>query len=345
MTSIMRFRMAILSMATLAIAGCALDRPSGPTLLNPNADDLMAAAKNGGGSGKGGGGGDTGFGNNLSVPVIFAEGRGLTGAAVMSGSSKVFANTGLRPTVALDTAALTALTSAGTLPFWWSGNAAAANSGTLPVYWQKTANVWQAQWDGRTTGATPVVVDWGDNFRSVSFATTSVIRVEHVLNAADGTMMLGYPHDIVVNPSSPTELQGILKDGNETATVMMTPTVFSDRARLTLQKLSGQGGSVTYTYFDKAVYESFGVDGPGGYGAELNVGGKLVFGYVWDMKKVVMPGGITKDGWWRITFSLDAGTGATITGVGAGDEALVTFTPTKSVAEILIGTNRGGGRQ
>lgn len=333
----MRVRMAILSMATIAVTGCALDGASAPNRVNAGADDLSLAAK----GGPGGGGGDSGYGNNLSVPVIFAEARGLTGASVLNGTAKVFANTGLRPVSTTDAAALTELAGSAALPFWWTGNVAAAYS-PLPVYWQKSTNVWQAEWVARTT-ATPVIVDWGDNLRSVKFTPTSVIRVEHVMNAADGTMLRGYPLDVVVNPSSSAEQQGIYADGNEKTTVMMTPTVFSDRARLTLQKLSGQGGSVTFTYYDKAVYQSFGVDGPGAYAAELNVGGKLVFGYVWDMKKVVMPAGIAKEGWWRLTFSLDSGTGATITGVGAGDEVLAGFTPTKTVAEILIGNSRGGG--
>jgi hypothetical protein len=110
------------------------------------------------------------------------------------------------------------------------------------------------------------------------------------------------------------------------------------------REASGPGGSVTQTYFDKAVYESFGVDGPGGYSAEINVGGKVLFGYVWNLKNVVMDGGLTKDGYWRITFSLDAGSGVSLDALGGAGPALnATLTTTSTSAEIYIGTSRGGG--
>lgn len=335
MSGIMKFRAALPLLAAVALAGCAIDDPTGPSLLNPDAAFAVSADKYGGGGGGGGGGGDEGLGNNLSWPVIFADGKGLGGQVIASATD--FANTGLRPTTA-ETAAYAALTAAGAVPFWYAGNVAEAYT-PYDVFWQKTANTWQAQWASRTGPAnTTVTVNWGDNLNSVNFSTTSVIRVEHVLDAADGTLLKGYPMDVVVNPSSPSEEQGIFADGQQTATVDLTPTVFTDRARLTLQKLSGPGGTVTYTFLDKAVWESFGVDGPGGYSAEINVGGKVLYGYVWFMKKVVMPGGIAKDGWWRITFSLDAGSGATITGAD-----VPIWSATSTSYEINIGTNKGGG--
>jgi hypothetical protein len=343
MTKQLNVSRALAAVVMFTMAACAFDAPTYSS--GPEMDALLAKGSPGGPGGGGGGGGDEGFGNNLSWPVIFAEGRGLTGQVVLNGTTRVFANTGLRPFATTDAAALAELNASGILPFWWSGNVAAPYIGTPGVFWQKTANVWQAEWLARTSGQTPVIADWGDNLRSVKFATTSVIRVEHILTANDGTMLPGFPMDVTVNPSSPNEEQGIYADGQQTTTVSLTPTVFSDRARLKLQKLDGQGGSVTYTYLDKAVYESFGIDGPGNYSAEINVGGKVLFGYVWNMKNVVMPGGISKDGWWRITFSLDNGTGAVIGGVGAGDEALASWTPAATVAEIQIGTKRGGGKK
>lgn len=325
-------------LSVLAVAACVKEAPTAPDLLAEAQYAKGAPGVPGGGSG--GGGGDEGFGNNLSWPVIFADGRGL-GGAVITGPTD-FGNTGLRP-LATETAAAAARATAGAGPFWYSGNTSELYN-TLPYFFQKTANVWQAEWiTGTGVGSTGVIVDWGDNLRSVKFATTSVVRVEHVLNASTATPLQGYTMDLVVNPSSPTELQGILDDGNQTQTSLFTPTVFTDRARLTLQKLSAKGGAVTYTYLDTAVYQSFGTDGPGGYAAEINVGGKVLYGYVWNLKNVVMPPGVPKDGWWRITYSLDSGSGVTITGVGVGDEALATSSANSTSAEILIGTNRGGG--
>lgn len=328
--------LAILS--ALTVTGCAIDTPTGPAA--PRVAPLAAAsdgtidpfAR------------ETGFGNNLSAPVIFSEARGITGLNVLNGSSKVFANTGLRPTAASDAAALAQLTAAGAVPFWYTANVPAPYGGTPGVFWQKTSNTWQAQWDARSSGVTPVILDWGDNLKRGEFPVNAVIRVEHVLVANDGTMLQGFPMDISVNPSSPSEQQGILADGAQTATVALTPTVFSDRARLRLQKLNAKGGTPVFTYFDKAVFEGFGVDGPGKYAAEINVGGRLVFGYVWQLSKVSMPTGIAKDGWWRITYMLDAGAGVTFTALGGGDDVIATLQPTISTAEVYIGAKRGGGK-
>lgn len=337
MSRITRWPAILAALATFIVGACATDTPTNPLVAGPDAVAAVAAgaidplAR------------ETGFGNNLSVPVIFSEGRGITGLNVLNGTTKVFANTGLRPTAALDAAALAQLSAAGTLPFWYTGNTPAPYAATPGVFWQKSSNTWQAQWDARTSGVTPVIVDWGDNLKRGEFPVNAVIRVEHVLLANDGTSMLGYPMDIVVNPSSPTEQQGILADGGQTATVALSPTVFSDRARLKLQKLNAKGGTPTFTYFDKAVYQGFGVDGPGKYAAEINVGGRLLFGYVWQMRNVQMPAGITKDGWWRITFMLDPGAGVTFVGLGGGDDVIATLQPTISTAEVYIGAKRGGG--
>lgn len=338
--------LAAFTLAVVMAVGCHADQAS-PLSLDHEAllakGGIPGPPTGGGGrGGGGGGGGDEGFGNNLSVPVVLANGLGLGGLTVTSVAD--FANTGFRPTT-LDVAALAELSAKPDpkLPFWWSGNAPAPDN----YFWQKTANVWQAQWEARTAPTvTPVVVDWGDNLGSVTFSTNSTIRVEHVLTLTDAAyQLLGYPMDIVVNPSSPNEEQGIAADGNQTQTVAMSPTVFTSKARLKLQKLSGEGGTVTFTYLDKAVDESFGVDGPGGYSAEINVGGKVLFGYVWMVKNVTgLPAGVTLDGWWRITFSLDAGSGVSFASLASGDEAVATLDGVTSThADIYIGTNRGGG--
>ncbi len=328
-------------LATVLVAACNVDAPAGPSRLQPSVlagvEDAKAGVKRPGRVDR-----ET-YGNNLSNPVIFAEARGLTGLALLNGSTRLFANTGMRPSATTDTAALAEISAGGNVPFWYSGNTAVESTQPWNVFWQQSSNTWQAEWVGRPTGKTPVVVDWGDNLRSVQFAVNSVIRVEHVLVADDGTMLQGYPMDVVMNPSSSTEKQGIFADGMQKQTVALTPTVFSDRVRLKIEKLADKGGAVTYTYFDKAVYEGFGVDGPDNYAAEINVGGRLVYGYVWMMKNVNMPNNIPKDGWWRITFSVDNQSGVAFTTLGVDDETIATVTPTATVAEIFIKTRRGGG--
>jgi hypothetical protein len=75
---------------------------------------------------------------------------------------------------------------------------------------------------------------------------------------------------------------------------------------------------IASTFYNSSVYERYGVDGPtGAYSAELNVPGKVIYGYNWDLahfKPPVAPKitadfnwvtGVTKVGWWRLTFNLD----------------------------------------
>lgn len=328
------------------VVACNVDRTSGPEATTP--ESLASAAARGtpgpGGGGGGGGGDEGGYGNNLSVPVIFAEARGISGASVLNGADRDFTGTGFGPNASVDDAALTELSTGNSTPFFFSGNTAEPYL-TTDVFWQKSANVWQADWEARTGRTTPAIVDWGDNLQSVTYSATSVIRVEHTLYADDGSLMQGFTHDITINPSSANELQGIYDDGAASVTTMMTPTVFSDRARLRIEKLDGPSGNPVYAMIDRATYESFGIDGPGGYGAELNVGGKLIYGYVWNMKKVVMPPGVSKEGWWRITFSLDAGSGVSLSGLHASDTTLANLTSTATSAEIEIKSRRGGGKQ
>lgn len=340
---------AVALLVVMAVASCQADRSTSPLATDQGA--LLAKGgipgpPSGGGGRGGGGGGDEGFGNNLSNPVILANGVGLGGLPVLSGTDKIFENTGFRPTT-LDVDALAELNAKADpkLPFWWSQNDP-EDLTVDDVYWQKTANVWQADWEARTAPTvTSVTVGWGDNLNSVNFTVFSVIRVEHVLTLTDAAYQLqGFAMDTTVNPSSPNEEQGIYADGSEMQTAALAPTVFTDRARLKLQKLDGPGGNVTQTYFNKAVYESFGVDGPGAYSAEINVGGRLLYGYVWNLKNVVMDGGLTKDGYWRITFSLDAGSGVSLGALGGAGAALnATLTPTETSAEIYIGASRGTG--
>ncbi|HQR70387.1 MAG TPA: hypothetical protein PLE54_07275, partial [Burkholderiaceae bacterium] len=88
---------------------------------------------------------------------------------------------------------------------------------------------------------------------------------------------------------------------------------FAINARLKIEKISTDG-SPDLLIFDKAVYEGFGTttEGEGGggagsapskYGAELNVGGILVYGYNFRLSSVT--GVPSKAGQYRITFSLD----------------------------------------
>lgn len=233
----------------------------------------------------GGGGKPPGHtaGNNLSYPVIFTEGIGITGDVVTS-------DAGLRPTPAEGIVV-------DALPFFYSGNVPDYGA----YYEQAGTNVWQADWlDGSAAGAQSATVYWGDNLTHHAWNTHSMIRVEHVLEAGAGTMLEGF-NMYPLYGTGPDEMQGT--DGT---TGFFVPTLYSVMPRLTIEKIDAEGGSPVYTAFDGAIHEGIGLDGPGYYTAEVNVAGKIIYGYNFMIRNLTLPPNETKYGWWRITFSLDA---------------------------------------
>ncbi|WP_020677533.1 fibronectin type III domain-containing protein [Geopsychrobacter electrodiphilus] len=273
-----------------AVAGSVESSPSAEVSATPRGSQSTT-----------GGGGDSGFGNNLSLPLVFADGYGLTGAEISTtivppySLTNIDPNTGLRPT-AEELVSLTAF------PNFDPDNIYSLNA--VDYYEQQTASTWQADWvngiASDPTAVQEVTVNWGDNLASVSFSENSVVRVETVLYQDPPDTLTAYTMDLLYG-SGVTEMQG-------TSAVLYETTrrnVYAVTARLTIDKLDGPGGNVVFTHFDKAVWENYGSDGPGGYSAEINVGGSLVFGYNWMLNQDSLPPGALKPGWWRLTFSLD----------------------------------------
>jgi hypothetical protein len=217
--------------------------------------------------------------------VVFADGIGVTGLPVTT-------DAGLRPTAA-ESIAVTRL------PFWYNGN--------LPdyqgrYYLQQGKNVWQAQWlDGSTAGVQQAEVDWGDNLSNSSFNTHQNIRIEVVLNAINGPQMTGFNMTTLYG-SGADEMQGT--DGSQ---AQFTPTIYTVLGRLIIEKLNDttRDPEPMLPVFNGAIYETIGVEGPGSFGAEVNVGGRLVFGYNLLIQQLSFPSDIHKYGWYRITFQLD----------------------------------------
>lgn len=239
----------------------------------------------GGGSGGGGGGGEPEFGNNLSNPVVFADGLGVTGLAVST-------DPGLRPT-ANEGIAVT-----GTSAFWYSGNKADWQ-GTY--YTQQSENTWRAEWMDGTGTMQDAAVDWGDNILSHTFNTHSPIRIEVVLYSASVGPLTGF-NTTSLSGTGSTEVQGT--DGT---TGLFTPTVYSVVPRLTIQKVD----SVTMQPipgaigFDGTIADGLAAHGPGSFSAEVNVAGKVIYGFGFLIQDITLPANLHKYGWWRITFSLD----------------------------------------
>jgi hypothetical protein len=176
-------------------------------------------------------------------------------------------------------------------------------------------------------------IDWGDNLESVDWYTRSQVRIEVVLfqdNPDPNKPWLEYQmrhtsgwgidevHGLAANISNNTALIG---DGSRA-------TVYSHCARLTIQKLlvdrddpllatnltwvpqKGWNESndneelINPPIFNDAVYNAG--DGPGYYSAEINVKGRIIYGYTWKVRNLNEGAGS-----YRLTFSLDdtCGTG------------------------------------
>jgi Bacterial Ig-like domain (group 2) len=216
-------------------------------------------------------------GSNMSVPVDFAEGIGLTLLPLTT-------ETGMRP---LSTEGLTV----DTLPYFAPTNQPDCGDATQ-YYCQNGVNAWQPQWFNGSGAMQSGTLAWGDNLGAKSWTSTSMIRVEVRLTRAD-TTLLGFNMPYVTNPSSPDELQGT--DGT---TAAMIPNIFAVTARMKIDKLDDSRSSVTFPYFNGAIAD-------GSFTAEVNISGNLAYGYNFQLKNVVMPSGVLKTGWWRITFMLD----------------------------------------
>jgi hypothetical protein len=193
-------------------------------------------------------------------------------------------------------------------------------------------NVWQA-WSGDAIASGEAEfdgklfvdsIDWGDNLESVDWYTRSQVRTEVVLFQMLTTPQLEYQmrhtsgwgidevHGLAVDPAADTAWVG---PGDRA-------TVYTHCARLTIQRLlvdrDDAGLSdlvwepevgwtepdgypddlINAPIFNKPVYE--GGDGPGYYSAEINVKGRIIFGYTWNVRKLNDGAGD-----YRITFSLD----------------------------------------
>jgi fibronectin type 3 domain-containing protein len=297
--------------------------PAIPDVESVPSGEASASTGHAGGSGggrAGAGGHTTGYGNNLSVPLIFADDRGLAGAKLTGawpGAGPFTAmpafdfSTGLRP---LSTGVMS------TFPYYDSSTA--VSIGGVIYHPQAAASTWQAEWRRNAAGAEiQVVLDWGDALSSRPHTANSMVRIEATL-LQDETVITD-PADTMrayrmmrLAGSRSTEVQGT--DGTSYASVLRT--VFALNARLRIEKIADTAGVPDTVVFDKAVYESLGEgedcgDHAGGsastggpplkFGAELNGAGKLVYGSNLALQTVSLPADVSKVGRWRLTFVLD----------------------------------------
>ncbi len=217
------------------------------------------------------------FVNCLSMPVVWAEGHGLTGEDCTH-------FTGLRGTY-------------GEENFVEPFDATLIDG--LPVYRNPSVNEWQAESvDGTTLGGEiGVELDWADNLTRQTWTDKSKVRVEIVLFEELATPLKGYN----MFSLGGTQLDEVFVT-NTTTYAATVATVYSNVARLKIEKLDADGGLPLEVY-NSAVCDKYFVDGRlDAYSAEVNMAGKCIYGFNWNVRDVSVT---DRSGWYRLTFSLD----------------------------------------
>lgn len=237
----------------------------------------LAKGPGGGGGGGGGGGHTEPVGNNLSFPVIWAEGIALPLRGVMEQATL-------------------------TVPYYDYQIDCGGGVLAYPYAQKIEGNVWQAE-NLVIADATPVIVneiDWGDSLESVDMKVGRPVRVELSLYKTQlETPMTAFNMVMLANPSSPDEVQGACAtELNNGATALVyestEATVYSPYSKVVIQKITGTNLTWAGTQWIGDAEAPVAVT----FAGELNVGGKVIFG--------LSQGGWkpTSTGDYRITFYL-----------------------------------------
>jgi hypothetical protein len=382
------FRLVMPIVGALALAAC---QDSSDVIAGP--DPVLATAQGAGGGSGGTGGHDTAVGNNLSFPVIWAEGD----TKVLRGTPGVVKTEGWW--------------------WWWWGTkpdgsplacapdpddqsrcndgVAGISKGYNPLlqspatarkaYLQKDPlNEWQAGSIIPTAMVRVDSVDWGDNLEARDWNLFARVRIETVLidNLAAPLTEYVMRHTWGTGINEAHGLSVIPTGSLVESLPSSRATVYSSCGRLTIQKLNvaretvqpgnlvwdkvahrWNGSKIRAPIFNLAVHQAG--DGPGWYNAEINVKGKIIYGYTWNVQSLNEGAGD-----YRVTFSLDLACGAkkrnTLIDIntvlvqkledeGGGGEASIMAEPVKGATAVLdyrnhltyldvrILPNRGGG--
>lgn len=281
---------------------------------------------NGGGTGGGnGGGGHTEpVGNNLSFPVLAADGFTITPL-----TNPTFTSAYTGPYTGLTTEDLGALEG-----YSW--------------YAQKVeGNLWQADFNNLLPGqlVDATFVDWGDAVEAVDPKIGRPYRIELALYNNLLSPMRAYTMALLAFPSSPNETQGT----NNTLYDSYYASITSPNGRLVVQKFTNQE---TLTW-DGTKWIGEGVSEPitgFGFAPELNVGGKYIYG--------ASQGGWTPSelGNYRITFYMEGGSSVNLSNafiadiiapitpkVSENNQAVVDITNNLTYVDVQATTGGGGG--
>lgn len=360
---------------TLAVTALLACSDSAPTEPDGEGMDLAIQAARGGAKGGGGGGGkpvSEDAGNNLSYPVIWAEGvqKTLRGTPEMIPvlDGEWWHWWGIEGEDPATTVILSCPPDPDDEAFCDDSLVGSVGDppgeGSYRSYLQQDEwNVWQAEHAVAPAPLSVDWIDWGDNLESVDWYTRSQVRTEVVLIKDLETPMGAYEM-LHTAGWGIEEVHGLaVLDGVAQGYLSDQATVYSHCARLTIQRLAvaredpvldqlawvpGSGwiypepGVINPPIFNLPVYE--GGDGPGYYSAEINVKGKVIYGYTWNVRKLNEGAGD-----YRITFSFDDQCGMASLNTAFTEGVTEIVVPLEEVPEETLsvsseeGDDSGGG--
>jgi len=140
----------------------------------------------------------------------------------------------------------------------------------------------------------------GDNLIGHTWTASSQIRVEIALYDYTGPQLTGVNMTVLYG-SGTTEMQGT--DGT---TGPFAPAIYAVTPRLVVQKLDDVTREPVAEVVNASIADGFSAsESQSKFAAEVNVSGKIVFGYNLNIGSVPLPAGVQRTGWWRISFQLD----------------------------------------
>lgn len=189
-------------------------------------------------------------------------------------------------------------------------------------------------WKAYTEAASGIVevdaLDWGDNLESLAWSIKAKVRTELGLYKTMDPPVLQYPMRHVSGWGT-SEIHGLQTDLNGNIMFDNAPgdqaSIYSTLTRMTIQKLNVERtdtealaqlvwDSETHQWIDNVEDDILVINepilsqaiseagtGPEFFNAEVNIKGKIIYGYTWDLKKLN-----EGTGDYRITYSFDKNT-------------------------------------
>ena len=301
------------AVVALLVPACASDNPT-----------ITSSARGNPGKGGGGGGGrpptDESFGNNLSIPAIFAEGIGLIGVAAPTTPTGLLPYqetwTGLR-IPASGNPTLPAQGTEGTYCDPTPPVAGTCPDGTLYYLQGIEQASWQASYqNGAGHASYGANVKWGDNLFGSPWTTTSTIHLEVSMKGTpaltDTDAQTYFPTKSLYGSGS-TETFGSTAVETDVVTALnLAPAIYSEVAYLTIQAIDGPGGTAVGTPIHVLATWNRAVEGrsTAALTPEVNASGTIVYSYNWFTGRDHLAAG-----WYRLTFGVMTTAGGTLPGI------------------------------